>query len=207
MARTESKMLPLGTPAPEFRLPDTVSGKPISLDQIAGEHGTLVMFICNHCPFVKHVLDELVRLGKDYRERGIGLVAISSNDITGYPQDRPERMKALAARKGLSVPLLVRRVAKHRTRLRRRLHPRLLPVRSEPQTRLPRPARRFPPRQQCPGQRQGYPHRPRCPARRQADLEESEALDRLQYQVEGVRAGFRVQVSGFRFQDRRIGVS
>jgi peroxiredoxin len=106
MARTESKMLPLGTPAPEFRLPDTVSGKPISLDQIAGEHGTLVMFICNHCPFVKHVLDELVRLGKDYRERGIGLVAISSNDITGYPQDRPERMKALAAEKSFPFPYL-----------------------------------------------------------------------------------------------------
>ena len=106
MARTESNMLPLGTPAPDFRLPDTVSGRQISLDDASGEHGTLVMFICNHCPFVKHVLDQLVQLGKDYAERGIGLVAISSNDITGYPQDRPERMKILAEDKQFPFPYL-----------------------------------------------------------------------------------------------------
>lgn len=106
MARTESKMLPLGTPAPEFHLPDTVSGREISRKDISGEKGTLVMFICNHCPFVKHVLDELVRLGKDYGEQGIGLVAISSNDVTGYPQDRPERMKALAEEKRFPFPYL-----------------------------------------------------------------------------------------------------
>ncbi|MFW5927485.1 MAG: redoxin domain-containing protein, partial [Wenzhouxiangella sp.] len=90
MAKTESTMLPLGTPAPDFRLPDPASGKDFAFDDIAGEKGTLVMFICNHCPFVKHVLDELVRLGNDYAESGIGMVAISSNDVTGYPQDRPE---------------------------------------------------------------------------------------------------------------------
>ena len=106
MARTESTMLPLGTPAPDFTLPDTVSGKKLALDDIAGDRGTLVMFICNHCPFVKHVMDELTRLGKDYPGRGIGVVAISSNDVTGYPQDRPERMVELARDKEFSFPYL-----------------------------------------------------------------------------------------------------
>ncbi len=106
MAKTESSMLPLGTPAPDFRLPDTVSSRELSFDEIAGDKGTLVMFICNHCPFVKHVLEELVRLGREYPDRGIGLVAISSNDVTGYPQDRPERMAELAQAKGFAFPYL-----------------------------------------------------------------------------------------------------
>ncbi len=106
MAKTESTMLPLGTPAPDFKLPDTVSGKDISLEDVAGDRGTLVMFICNHCPFVKHVLDELVRLGRDYPGQGIGVVAISSNDVTGYPQDRPERMADLARDMGFAFPYL-----------------------------------------------------------------------------------------------------
>ncbi len=106
MAKTESRMLPLGTPAPDFALPDTVTGQTVSFDQVAGEKGTLVMFICNHCPFVKHVLAELVRLGQDYRDREIGMVAISSNDVTGYPQDRPERMKELAESAGFEFPYL-----------------------------------------------------------------------------------------------------
>jgi peroxiredoxin len=106
MAKTESAMLPLGTPAPDFRLSDTVSGKTLSFDDIAGTRATLVMFICNHCPFVKHVLDELVRLGKDYAGEAVGMVAISSNDVTGYPQDRPERMAELAREKGFAFPYL-----------------------------------------------------------------------------------------------------
>ncbi len=106
MAKTESTMLPLGTPAPDFTLPDTVSGNNLSFKDIAGDKGTLVMFICNHCPFVKHVLDELGRLDQEYPERGIGLVAISANDVTGYPQDRPERMAELARGKGFTFPYL-----------------------------------------------------------------------------------------------------
>ncbi len=96
MALKESNMLDLGTIAPDFLLPDTVSGKNISLQDIQGEQGTLVMFICNHCPYVIHVNDELVRLGNDYRNKGIGFVAISSNDVENYPQDAPDKMKALA---------------------------------------------------------------------------------------------------------------
>ena len=106
MAKTASTMLPLGTPAPDFALPDTVSGQPVRYTDIAGEKATLVMFICNHCPFVKHILDELVRLGHDYAGPEVGLVAISSNDIQGFPQDRPERMKELAEQLGFAFPYL-----------------------------------------------------------------------------------------------------
>ncbi|MGY6586920.1 MAG: thioredoxin family protein [Wenzhouxiangella sp.] len=106
MAKTESTMLPLGTPAPDFKLPDTVSGKTLTLDELAGSKATLVMFICNHCPFVKHILAELVKLGEDYALPEVGIVAISSNDVTGYPQDRPERMKELAEARGFSFPYL-----------------------------------------------------------------------------------------------------
>ncbi len=106
MAKTESNMLPLGTPAPDFKLPDTVGGRTLRFADIAGEKATLVMFICNHCPFVKHVLDELVRLGQDYGGQPIGMVAISSNDVTGYPQDRPDRMKELAEQRNFAFPYL-----------------------------------------------------------------------------------------------------
>ncbi|MEE4637997.1 MAG: thioredoxin family protein [Wenzhouxiangella sp.] len=106
MVKTVSSMLPLGTPAPDFRLPDTVSGQILNYADVAGSQATLVMFICNHCPFVKHVLDELVRLGTDYTRPEVGIVAISSNDVTGYPQDRPERMKELAERRGFEFPYL-----------------------------------------------------------------------------------------------------
>ena len=99
-------MLPLNTPAPDFRLPDTVTGRLFNYADIAGSRATLVMFICNHCPFVKHILDELVRLGNDYRRPEVGLCAISSNDVVGFPQDRPERMKELAQKKGFAFPYL-----------------------------------------------------------------------------------------------------
>lgn len=96
MARTPSKMVRLGLKAPDFSLPDTVTGDIISFADIRGDKGTVVMFICNHCPFVKHVNPELVRLAGDYKTRGIGFVAISSNDIENYPDDSPELMKAVA---------------------------------------------------------------------------------------------------------------
>ena len=99
-------MLPLGTPAPDFRLPDTVSEHPFTYDDIAGTQATLIMFICNHCPFVKHIIDELVKLGRDYSRPAVGMCAISSNDIVGFPQDRPERMKELAKQRGFAFPYL-----------------------------------------------------------------------------------------------------
>jgi thiol-disulfide isomerase/thioredoxin len=106
LAPTESTMLPLGTVLPRFSLPDAVSGKNFSDREVAGKKGTLVMFICNHCPFVKHVLPELDRLAADYASRGIGFVAINSNDIATYPQDGPDAMKELAIGHGWEFPFL-----------------------------------------------------------------------------------------------------
>ncbi len=106
MAATPSTMLPLGTIAPRFKLPDTVSGKELSYDDIKGKKATVVMFICNHCPYVKHVNDELVRLARDYMDKGIGFVAISANDITRYPDDAPDKMKETALKLGYPFPYL-----------------------------------------------------------------------------------------------------
>lgn len=106
MPPISSTMLPLGTVAPSFTLPDTISGRTLSLDELRGEKGTLVMFICNHCPFVIHVNAELVRLGNDYASRGISLIAISSNDIESYPQDAPDRMREVARDNGYPFPYL-----------------------------------------------------------------------------------------------------
>lgn len=100
MAMTPSNMLPLGTAAPDFRLNDTVSGRALALADVRGAKGTLVMFICNHCPYVLHVNPELVRLAADYLARGVGVVAISSNDVRDYPADSPERMGEVARRLG-----------------------------------------------------------------------------------------------------------
>ena len=92
MALTPSTMLPLGTTAPDFQLPDT-NGKVVSLADFKGAPALLVLFICNHCPYVKHVREELANLGRDYQARGVAIVAISSNDAKNYPDDSPEKMK------------------------------------------------------------------------------------------------------------------
>lgn len=106
MALTESNMMPLGTPAPDFRLPDTVSGEDLSLGDIRGEKGTVIMFLCNHCPYVIHVNPELVRIANEYSASGIGFVGISSNDVEKYPQDGPEKMKEHARDVGYAFPYL-----------------------------------------------------------------------------------------------------
>lgn len=106
MPPTPSNMLPLGTPAPDFSLPDTVSGRSLGLHQLASDRATLVMFVCNHCPYVKHVNPELVRLARDYQPRGVAFIAISSNDVETYPEDAPERMAVVAAEEGYSFPYL-----------------------------------------------------------------------------------------------------
>lgn len=106
MALTPSNMMPLGTVAPPFNLLDTVSGHSMSLEDVRGQKCTLVMFICNHCPFVKHIEAGLAALGKSYQGEGIGLVAISSNDIEQYPDDGPEAMTLNAKEKGYPFPYL-----------------------------------------------------------------------------------------------------
>lgn len=108
MVLTASNMLALGTQAPDFSLPDTVSDAIVDIDQIksAKPKGLVVMFICNHCPYVKHIIDPLVEIANDYMHKGIYFVAISSNDADNYPDDSPEKMQELAEEKGFSFPYL-----------------------------------------------------------------------------------------------------
>jgi peroxiredoxin len=106
MARTPSVMTPLGKKAPAFNLPDTLSGKDLSLQAVKGPSATVIMFICNHCPFVKHVNSELVKLANDYKNKGISFIAISSNDVAGYPEDGPEQMKLVASQLNYPFPYL-----------------------------------------------------------------------------------------------------
>ncbi|MBW4660733.1 MAG: thioredoxin family protein [Drouetiella hepatica Uher 2000/2452] len=105
MARTASTMLALGTSAPDFQLPDVVTGATISLATFAGKKALLVMFVCQHCPFVIHVREELARLGKDYSDRNVGIVAISANDVANYPDDSPDHLKAMAETLGFTFPV------------------------------------------------------------------------------------------------------
>lgn len=104
MVLTASSMLELGTPAPDFALVDVVSGQTISLATFANQSALLVMFICRHCPFVKHVQTELAALGKDYQGKGLGIVAISANDVANYPEDAPEKLKDMANALGFTFP-------------------------------------------------------------------------------------------------------
>lgn len=105
MVRTPSTMLPLGTIAPDFELPN-VDGRTVDFAAASGSKGTVVMFICNHCPFVKHVADQLAALGRDYSSSGIGFVAISSNDVSTHPADSPEQMVREAEERGYPFPYL-----------------------------------------------------------------------------------------------------
>ena len=106
MARTPSNMLPLGTKAPKFTLIDTVSDSIISLNAIKGSKSTVIMFICNHCPFVIHVNPEISKLAKDYTEKGVNFIAISSNDVENYPADSPDLMKQNAIDNDYIFPYL-----------------------------------------------------------------------------------------------------
>ncbi|MBD2360386.1 thioredoxin family protein [Anabaena minutissima FACHB-250] len=105
MVLTASTMLPLGTKAPDFHLPEVVSGETISLATFADKKVLLVMFICRHCPFVKHIQNELTKLGEDYRTSDLAIAAISSNDAAKYPDDAPDSLKALALEQGWQFPL------------------------------------------------------------------------------------------------------
>ncbi|HIK08237.1 MAG TPA: thioredoxin family protein [Trichormus sp. M33_DOE_039] len=105
MVLTASTMLPLGTQAPDFHLPEVVSGKTISLASFADKKVLLVMFICRHCPFVKHIQDEITKLGEDYGTSDLAIAAISANDAEKYPDDAPDSLKALAIEKGWQFPV------------------------------------------------------------------------------------------------------
>ncbi|MBW4644087.1 MAG: thioredoxin family protein [Goleter apudmare HA4340-LM2] len=105
MALTASTMLPLGTQAPDFHLPEVVSGETISLSNFADKKALLVMFICRHCPFVKHVQEQLALLGKNYYDSDLGIVAISANDAQNYPDDAPESLQVMVKELGFKFPL------------------------------------------------------------------------------------------------------
>ena len=105
MARTPSNMVNLGTLAPSFKLLNTINNEPVISDNYFNKNGTIIMFICNHCPFVIHVIDEIVKIAKTF-ENDITFIAISSNDILNYPEDSPELMKKLAFDKAFSFPYL-----------------------------------------------------------------------------------------------------
>ncbi len=106
MALTPTNPIPLGFSIPEFNLSDPVTNRMVSSDDIKGEKGTLVMFICNHCPYVLHVIHELVKIGYDYMSKGIGIVAINSNDVVKYPDDHPDKMKEMALSLKFPYPYL-----------------------------------------------------------------------------------------------------
>lgn len=106
MALVESTMLPIGTKAPWFELQDTISPVKLNLDDVRGEQGTLVYFICNHCPYVIYTIDELVNVAMDFEDKGIGAVAISSNDVDNYPLDSPDNMEAFAMKNLFNFPYL-----------------------------------------------------------------------------------------------------
>jgi len=106
MSLTPSTMLPLGTTAADFKLPDVVSGKMYSLKDFAGKKALLVMFICQHCPYIQHIKKELAKLGKDYANKEVAIVGISSNDAANYPDDSPKALAQFAKTEGFTFPLL-----------------------------------------------------------------------------------------------------
>lgn len=100
-----STMVPLGTPAPDFSLPDVSSGQPVSLSSFASQKAFLVMFICRHCPYVQHIKEELAQIGNDYKDRGLGILAIASNDPQVHPEDAPQSMAEFAKEEGFTFPV------------------------------------------------------------------------------------------------------
>lgn len=106
MALTSSNMPALGSKAPDFKLLDTITGESYGLKDAKDAEATVIMFICNHCPFVKHVILELVKLAKDYQAKSISFIAINANDALAYPEDAPEKMTQLAKQLGFSFPYL-----------------------------------------------------------------------------------------------------
>ena len=182
MVRTPSTMLPLGTQAPDFELPN-VDGRTVSLADAAGSQGTVVMFICNHCPFVKHVADQLAALGREYMPRGIGFVAISSNDVAGHPADSPEQMVRESEDRGYLFPYLYDETQA----TARAYHAACTPdfyLRLRPRIGLPRADRFQPPRKRCSRHGKRPPNGDRCVAYRPACSGPAAAQHRLQHQME-----------------------
>ena len=144
MALTPSTMrLSLGAAAPDFSLPDP-DGKSHALGDFAGRSALLVAFICNHCPYVKHVAPAFAQLAREYQGRGVGVVAINSNDYEHYPDDSPTKMQEEIAARGYTFPYLIDEITGRGPSLSCRLHARLLCFRCRSQTGISRPDGRSP---------------------------------------------------------------
>lgn len=139
MALTPSTMLSLGTAAPDFHLPDT-RGQTVSLADFQGRPALLVVFLCNHCPYVLHIREGLAQLARDYTARGVGIVGINANDVEHYPADSPARMREEVKTAGYVFPYLYDETPGRGQGLSRRVHPGFLPVRRPAPACVPRPA-------------------------------------------------------------------
>ncbi len=106
MVAVHTLAIPLGFKAPDFALPEPLTGKTRTLDELKGEKGTVVVFMCNHCPYVKHIIDKLVEVAREYIPRGIAFIAVNSNDVDNYPEDAPDKMARWAREKGFPFPYL-----------------------------------------------------------------------------------------------------
>ena len=184
MAATESAMLALGTPAPAFSLKDVRDGKTHTVDSLTGPKGLLVMFICTHCPFVKHVEQELAKIGRDYQKSGIGIVAISSNDADNYPDDSPEGLAAQAKRVGFVFPYLYDETQEVAHAYAAACTPDFFLFDGQKKLAYRGQLDSQPPRQRDSRHRQGSPRRAGRARRRARGVARAEAEHRLQHQVE-----------------------
>jgi peroxiredoxin len=179
MAETASTMLPLGTQAPDFQLPDP-HGKRTSIGDFQGAPALLVAFICNHCPYVKHIRSRFAALATEYQARGVAVVAISSNDAESFPEDGPEKMAEEIVQAGYTFPYLY----DESQEVRCRLYAGLLLVRSRPPAGVPGAVRRQPAEKWPPGNRRRLASGTRRGSGRAPGSERSETERWLQYQVE-----------------------
>ncbi len=180
----QSRMSALGTAAPPFRLPDTVSGKVVALEDFAADRALLVAFVCNHCPYVKHVLDGFVAFAREYGPRGLAVVAISSNDITTHPADSPGEMAKLAREKNFTFPYLYDESQAIARAYDAACTPDFFLFRCQPSSRLSRPVRRQPPRRPATRDGLGLEGRRRGGAGGQICSREAAPERRLQHQME-----------------------
>ena len=196
-------MLPLGVAAADFSLPDT-QGKQVSLSDFADAPALLVVFMCNHCPYVKHVAAGLAELACDYQKRGVAVVGINSNDTDAYPDDSPAKMAEEVKARGYTFPVSLRRHASRCQGVSRRVYARFLRLRSQSETRLPRADGFQPPRQRRAGNRRRPPRGARCRLGQSPGAGQPKAKPRLQHQMETrQRAGlFRmIEIAG----EERVG--
>ena len=195
MALTESTMLELGTIAPDFALTDVVTGKTVRRDDFRDKKALLVMFICTHCPYVKHVEKGLAALGNDYAGRNLGIVAISSNDVSTHPDDSPAALKRQAETMGFVFPYLYDETQAVAHAYKAACTPDFF-LFDGAAACLSRPVRFKPPRQRGSGHRPGPARGDRPGARRRIGADRSTAIDRMQYQMESVTIAGVSEVSG-----------